>query len=321
MSGSQTLRVQVTAAERLTPLIKHFTLARADGAALPAFSGGSHVVVVMRGADGRTHRNPYSLLSSPRELGTYEIAVRRMEESRGGSRFMHDTLAVGDTLEIAHPVNLFALEKRGRNHVLIAGGIGITPFLAQLEDLADAGVRHELHYSVRAPEHAAFLERLRGRLGERLRVYYDSAGDAIDYESLLARQPLGTHVYVCGPAGMIERVNATATDCGWPKSHVHWEQFSAPPVGAAFQVFLARAGLAVDVQPDHSLLEAIEAAGVEVPYLCRGGVCGFCRTRVLELDGELLHHDHYLSDAEKSGGKSLMPCVSRARCSRLVLDL
>ena len=321
MTGSQTLGVKVTAIEQITPLIKHFTLARRDGAALPAFSGGSHVIVVMRGADGRVHRNPYSLLSPPGDLGSYQIVVRRMEESRGGSKFMHDVLSVGSALEIANPVNLFPLEKRGRKHLLIAGGIGITPFLAQLEDLAETGSAHELHYCVRAPEHAAFLTRLQRRLDERLHVYYDSAGAAIDYEALLARQPLGTHVYVCGPAGMIERVIATAGACGWPKSHVHWEQFTAPPVGDAFHVFLARADIGIDVEPDHSLLEAIEAAGIEVPYLCRGGVCGFCRTRVLEVDGELLHHDHYLSDTEKSGGKSIMPCVSRARCRKLVLDL
>ena len=52
-----------------------------------------------------------------------------------------------------------------------------------------------------------------------------------------------------------------------------------------------------------------------------GGDCGFCQTRVLELDGELVHNDHYLSDAEKTKGKSIMPCVSRARCKSLVLDL
>jgi ferredoxin len=68
-------------------------------------------------------------------------------------------------------------------------------------------------------------------------------------------------------------------------------------------------------------MESIEAAGVEVPYLCRGGVCGYCQTRVLELEGELAHNDHFLSDADKARGASIMLCVSRARCTRLVLDL
>jgi ferredoxin-NADP reductase len=320
VNEAQTLSVEVTAIEQVTPLIKHFKLVSAAGGDLPAFSGGSHIIVVMRGTS-RIHRNPYSLLSSPYRLDSYEIGVRRMEESRGGSHYMHDTLRIGSRLEIAHPVNLFALDKIARKHVLIAGGIGITPMLAQLEDLHDGAVPYELHYAVRSAEHAAFLTRLRQREGDRVRMYYDSEQQLIDFEGLLSNQPLGTHVYVCGPAGLIDRVVATARACGWPDSHIHWEQFSAPPVGDPFDVFLARAKLHVHVAPDQSLLESIEAAGVEVPYLCRGGVCGFCQTRVLALDGELLHNDHYLSDKDKAGAGTIMPCVSRARCKSLVLDL
>ncbi len=320
MNPAQTLTVMVSAVEQVTPLIKHFTLVAADGGRLPAFSGGSHLVVVMRGPL-RVHRNPYSLLSSPHQLDRYEIGVRRMEESRGGSHFLHDKVSVGDRLQIAHPVNLFALDKIARKHILIAGGIGITPFLAQIADLEDGAVPYELHYSVRSPEHAAFLDRLREGAGGTLRMYYDSEGQAIDFDGLLSTQPLGTHVYVCGPAGLIKRVIDTAKSCGWPDSHIHWEQFSAPPVGDAFDVFLARSRLSVHVPPDQSLLESIEAAGVEVPYLCRGGVCGFCQTRVLEIDGEMIHNDHFLSDADKAKGRSIMPCVSRARCKSLVLDL
>jgi len=320
VSGGQTLEVIVTAAQQVTPLIRHFTLARADGAPLPAFSGGSHVIVVMRGGD-RVYRNPYSLLSAPQDLGTYEIGVRRMEESRGGSHFMHDRVKVGDRLEIAHPVNLFALDKIARKHLMIAGGIGITPFMAQVEDLHGGTVPYELHYSVRSPEHAAFASRLAERAAGHVHLYYDSDRRFIDFEGLLSNQPLGTHVYVCGPTGFIGKVIDTARACGWSGSHIHWEQFSAPPAGDAFEVTLAKSQRTLMVPADRTLLEAIEAAGVEVPYLCRGGVCGFCQTRVVECDGELLHHDLYLSDADKAKGKSIMPCVSRARAKRLVLDL
>ena len=320
MSGGQTLDVIVTASEQVTPLIRHFTLARPDGAPLPAFSGGSHIIVVMRGPN-RVYRNPYSLLSAPQDLGTYEIGVRRMEESRGGSQFLHDHVKVGDRLEIAHPVNLFALDKIARKHLLIAGGIGITPFMAQVEDLRGGPVPFELHYSVRSPEHAAFAARLASRAPGRVHLYHDSEQRFIDFEGLLSNQPLGTHVYVCGPAGFIDRVVGTARACGWAGSHIHWEQFSAPPAGDAFEVTLAKSRRTVTVPADRTLLEALEGAGVEVPYLCRGGVCGFCHTKVVECDGELLHHDLFLSEAEKAKGKAIMPCVSRARAGRLVLDL
>ncbi len=320
MNSAQTLAVIVTRIEQVTPLIKHFTLASAGGEPLPAFSGGSHIIVVLH-AQSRTHRNPYSLLSSPRSLETYEFAVRRMEQSRGGSHHLHDRIEVGSRLEISHPVNLFGLDKMARKHLLIAGGVGITPMLAHLEDLRGGAVSHELHYAVRSPQHAAFAQRLRDCAGERVRIYASSAGQRLDIDALLSGQPLGTHVYACGPAGLIDAVVTTAGSLGWPGSHVHFERFAAPPVGDAFEAYLARSRISVQIPPDRTLMESIEAAGVEVPYLCRGGVCGFCRTRVLELDGELLHNDHFLSDAEKASAASIMPCVSRAHCRRLVLEL
>src|ERR1700726_1294166 len=215
VNDAQTIAVEVIGIEQVTPLIKHFKLAAVAGGSLPAFSGGSHIIVVMQATD-RVHKNPYSLLGSPLQLDTYEIGVRRMEESRGGSHFMHDSGKVGSRLEIAHPVNLFGLDKIARKHVLIAGGIGITPFLGQLEDLHGGAVPYELHYSVRSAEHAAFLERLRRREGERLHMYYDSEGLFIPFQTLLANQPLGTHVYVCGPAGMCHNVIDTDQACGWP---------------------------------------------------------------------------------------------------------
>ena len=100
--SAQTIAVEVTAIDQVTPLIKHFRLARSHGGRMPAFSGGSHIVVVMRGAT-RVYRNPYSLLSPPNLLEAYEIGVRRMEESRGGSHFMHDSVRIGSRLEIAPP--------------------------------------------------------------------------------------------------------------------------------------------------------------------------------------------------------------------------
>lgn len=319
-SVADTIPVRVVAVEQVTPLVKHFTLASVSGGSLPAFSGGSHIVVVMAAAN-RVYRNPYSLMSSPSHLDYYEIGVRRMEESRGGSRFMHDEVRLGSVIDIAHPVNLFPLDKIARKHLLVAAGIGITPMLAQVADLHGSGVPYELHYAVRSPEHAPFLEQLEQRAAGRFTMYYRSAGERINFNELLAHQPLGTHLYVCGSASLIQNALGAARECGWPESHLHWEQFSAPPVGEPFDVRLAKSALDVHVAPEQSLLEAIEGAGVDVPYLCRGGVCGFCKTTVLELDGELIHNDYYLSAEEKASGTAIMPCVSRARCKKLVLDL
>ena len=317
---ADTIPVRVVAIEEVTPQIRRFTLEPIAGGELPAFSGGSHIIVVMRGAQ-RVYRNPYSLMSSPHDLGNYQISVLRVDPSRGGSAFMHEQVRVGSEIEIAHPVNLFSLAKLARKHLLLAGGIGITPFMAQLHDLRAGNVPYELHYATRSPEYGAYCELLSGNEPTAVSLYHDCNKHFIDIEGLLGDQPLGTHVYVCGPAGMITRVLDTARALGWPDSHVHYEKFAAPPTGDAFDATLLQSGIDVHVQPDQSLLEAIEAAGVDAPYLCRGGVCGFCRTEVVEVDGELIHNDHFLSDEEKASGKVIMPCVSRARCTKLVLDL
>ena len=111
---------------------------------------------------------------------------------------------------------------------------------------------------------------------------------------------MGTHIYICGPKGMIAWVRSTAEAMGWPSRAVHSEEFLAPPVGVPFAVELAASGKTITVGAAQSLLEAMEAAGVEAPYLCRGGACGQCETDVL--------------------GKKIMPCVSRFGGKSLVLD-
>lgn len=320
MKESLHISVEVVSIGDITPLIKQFTLARVDGQKLPAFSGGSHVVVTMQG-DRKVYRNPYSLMGSPDDLDSYQISVRRQETSRGGSAFMHEQVKVGSQLQVSCPVNLFPLAKLARKHLLIAGGIGITPFLAYLEELRTSHVPYELHYAFRSPEHGAFRERLQMQASSRVVFYDRSRGHRIDPLHLLSDQPLGTHVYVCGPAGMVDAVIEAADKLGWPGSHVHSEQFSAAPAGEPFTAYLADSGVEIQVAPDQSLLEAIEAAGVAVPHLCRSGVCGQCETEVLEIDGELIHHDHFLSGAAKASGKKIMPCVSRACGNRAVLKL
>ncbi|WP_018987048.1 PDR/VanB family oxidoreductase [Methylophilus methylotrophus] len=315
-----TINVKVAAVEEVTPLIKHFRLESEDGADLPPFSGGSHIVVTMD-AEGRTYRNPYSLMGSPSDTRAYHISVRRQESSRGGSVFMHERVQVGMRLKITHPVNLFSLSKLAHKHILIAGGIGITPFMSQIEDLKAVDADYELHYAFRSYEQAAFVNELEEKCEGKLYCYADSQNERIDLTELLRHQPLGTHVYVCGPSPMVVAVLETARNLGWPENNIHHEEFSAPPVGEPFKVQLARSGIEVEVPAEMSMLEAIEEAGVAADSLCRGGVCGRCELTVLETDGGIQHHDHYLSDSEKVSCRSIMPCVSRTKGKRLVVDL
>lgn len=310
--------VQVASIDEVSSFIKTFTLAPVGGGLLPAFSGGSHVVVTMRG-DDKNYRNSYSLMSSPYERRFYQISVRREDEGRGGSKFMHGEISVGDQLEVSAPANLFALNEMARRHILIAGGIGITPFMAQLYELAEQGADYQLHYAFRHADDTAFLAQLSAEHGDRVHFYESSQGHYVEPHRILAGQPLGTHVYVCGPQGLIDTVATRARCLGWPDSHIHAEEFTSPPSGKPFTVVLNQSGAEFRIGPDDTVLDVLEDNGFSPPCSCRGGVCGECETVVLE--GEIEHHDDYLSDEVKSEHSRMMICVSRAISDRIVLDL
>ncbi|WP_020188190.1 PDR/VanB family oxidoreductase [Methylopila sp. 73B] len=320
MSGGVEIGVRVVSIEQATPTVKRFSLAARDRSPLPVFSAGSHVVVAMD-ADDRRIKNPYSLIDRSADGSTYRIGVLRTPQSRGGSVFMHDRVEVGSELTITMPVNLFPLNRTGRKHLLIAGGIGVTPIYAMAEELARQSFAYEIHYAMRDAAHGAFADELVARHGDKVRLYRDDCQEVIAVDRILPHQPLGTHLYVCGPEGMIDAILKGGRAAGWPEENLHAERFLAPPGGSPFALTLAKAGITTEVRSDQSLLEAIEAAGVDAPFLCRGGACGQCETTVVSCDGELVHNDHFLSDEEKASGTKIMTCVSRLKGRELVLDL
>jgi ferredoxin-NADP reductase len=295
----------------LAPGIREFWLMPADRRPLPAYSGGSHIVLGLP-LTGGVRRNPYSLVGDPEDRAKWRIAVRRQEASRGGSAWLHDHAREGQRLEVAVPANLFPMARLARHHVLVAGGIGITPILSHAREMARLGESFEVHYAFRERPFGVLTGELAGYAGDDLNLYDEAAGERIDFETLLGNRPLGTHAYLCGPAGMVETYHATARHLGWPADRVHSERFFAPPPGDAFSVRLANSGLQVDVRPDQTMLEAIEASGVKAPFLCRGGACGQCELEVVESTTTLQHHDLFLSAEHRASGKRIMPCVSRA---------
>ena len=319
MSGGAKIDVIVTEVEPVTAQIRRIRMEREDGSMLPTFSGGAHTVVEM--PDHQTlRRNPYSLMGDPADRSCYMISVRRDDDGRGGSKFMHERVERGMKLTISNPVNLFALDLRARKHLLIAGGIGITPFMAQTRQLAAAHLPFELHYVVRSAQHGAYCDELVKRFPNDVVVYDRGRGDAFDLALLLRGQPLGTHVYVCGPERLISAVRSSAAALGWPAASVHYEEFLAPASGEPFTARLVQSGKTVRVGEHQSLLEAIESAGVDAPYLCRGGACGQCETDVVEYDGTFVHNDHWLTAEDRESGRKIMPCVSRFKGKTLVLE-
>jgi len=320
--STTTLKVRVAKKQVEAVDICSFELTDIDGHPLPAFSAGSHIDV--RVADGLTRQ--YSLCNDAQESHRYLIGVLKAPSSRGGSRAMHDQIGVGDVLEISAPKNHFALAHEARKSLLLAGGIGVTPILCMAERLSAIDADFEMHYCTRSRDRTAFAERIeRAPFGSKVQFHFDD-GDAsqrLDLAQLLRLPQAGMHLYVCGPKGFMDAVLKTARDAGWPESQLHYEFFAAEVVKSdsdgSFEVKLASSGRIVMVGKDQTVVQALAAAGVDVPVSCEQGVCGTCLTRVI--DGTPDHRDVYLTPEEQALNDQFTPCCSRSHSARLVLDL
>ncbi|HBH39127.1 MAG TPA: oxidoreductase [Curvibacter sp.] len=322
MSTAPTLQVRVARKAAEAQDIVTLELVAADGSALPAFSAGSHIDVQL--PNGFTRQ--YSLCNDPQETHRYQIGVLRDAASRGGSAAVHDLLKEGDVLTISAPRNHFGLAHEAKKHLLLAGGIGVTPILCMAERLANTGGDFAMHYATRAPERTAFRQRIAASaFAARVQFHYDN-GDAaqkLDLQALLSQPEAGTHLYVCGPKGFMDAVLNTARAAGWPEAQIHYEFFGAEVAksdsDASFEVKLASSGRIVMVPKDQTVVQALAAAGVDIMISCEQGVCGTCLTRVLE--GVPDHKDSYLTPEEQAANDQFTPCCSRSKTPQLVLDL
>lgn len=317
MIAQGTLSLGLVEAESLTPSLRRFRFEAADGGDLPVAAAGAHVQLRLKGP-ARNWRNAYSITSPAEDRTAWEIVVRKVEHSRGGSAFLHEAVTVGSVIEAGLPNNFFGVAAIARRHVMISGGIGLTPFLSYLDLFDRTGQDFVLHHLCREDEMAVFSELLSPF--ERARIHLHPARSGFDLAGVLAHQPLGTHVYTCGPRPLMDAVLNTGRALGWPADKLHAESFGEVTVGGTpFMVHLARSGIEVSVGPEQSLLEALEASGIEAPCLCRGGACGECR--VVLLEGTAEHRDDYLSAQQKAAGDLILTCVSRSVTPRITIDL
>jgi vanillate O-demethylase ferredoxin subunit len=291
------------------------------GAELPTFTAGSHIDVHLGGGVVRQ----YSLCNPPSERHHYVIAVLKEEAGRGGSRRLHETLRVQDRVEISVPRNNFALVVNGKHHILIGGGIGITPLKAMAHELDEAGIHFELHYCAKGPEYTAFNEEITAlKKDSRVMYHFDGVDPSkrLDVVNLLRHYTHGTHVYYCGPGGFMAACAAAAEH--WPSGTVHSEHFKAPeqlnrPTDdvATTCVQIASTGQKLEIPPSRSVAEVLNEAGIEVPTSCVSGLCGTCKLRYLE--GEIDQGDYILSEDEKT--EYFTACVSRPKSGTVVLHL
>lgn len=309
------LKVQSVTAE--TPSIRSLVFGVEDGAA-PPWQAGAHIRVSLPSGGDR----PYSLMALPGlSEGTLALGVLREQMSTGGSAFMH-ALKVGDVVKATAPVNNFRLHERASPALLFAGGIGVTPILSMAAELNARRIPYRVHYAGRTAGGLAFLPHLKAICPQGLSVHYDNEPSRLDIAAALADAPADAEVYVCGPAGMIDAVKAGALAKGIPADRIHFELFKSEPPSSPnkpFEVELRSTGQVIAVAADQSIIQALEAAGLDVLYDCQRGDCGICQCSVIA--GVPDHRDVILSDEEKASNKVMQICVSRAKSDRLVLDL
>lgn len=326
LPAQSNIEVLLHSITHLAENISSFEFVAPEGKALPAFSAGSHIDVHLPNGVIRQ----YSLCNDSSEQHRYVVAVLRDALGRGGSKAMHDELRVGARVTISAPRNHFALVSGVSRHVFVAGGIGITPIMSMI---AQARAKHHdfhLYYCARSPQRTAFLAELAPliELGY-VTLHYDGGelSNSLDLKAALRIYEPGTHLYYCGPAGLLKAVEAASVH--WPAQALHCERFSGPAAPAAilsgaseapempFDVELAKAGRRFTVKPGQTIVDVLKANGIEVDVSCQQGYCGTCMTRYLS--GKPLHRDCVLDEEDRE--EFVMICCSRAKTETLVLDL
>ena len=317
------MQLRIRSITYLAEDINGYELVDPNGHDLPRFAAGAHIGVRLGNAGHEGVWRDYSLWNDPAERRRYCIAVLREGE---GSRLLHDEIRVGDTVETTLPRNHFPLAEGAARHLLLAGGIGITPVMAMIAELKRRRAEFTLHYCTRAPEKTAF----RGELDllaamGRVVFHYDGGDPAkgLNIGALLREPQPGTHLYYCGPAGLMAA--AKAASAHWPADSVHCEYFkgpaAAPPArledDRPFVVRLAKSGGTYEVPSGETILDILRRHGVETRSSCELGYCGACLTRYVA--GEVDHRDPILNEAARK--THLLICCSRAKSAELVLDL
>lgn len=295
-----------------------------SGQPLPGWQPGAHIDVHLPCGIIRQ----YSLTGACTAAKSYLICVARESASRGGSRYIHETLRPGQRLLISSPRNLFALQEADRV-LLLAAGIGITPLYAMALHLEAAGRPFALHYYVKSREDAAFIHELTQPLSHGICVIHrsdDGESPRLTLVDAISAPDGSMRLYACGPAGFMAAVRDTAAAMGWPETRIHTEAFQplAMPVAnteaETFTVTLASSGESWPVPANKSIAQVLMDNGVAVPLSCEMGICGACLTPVI--DGVVDHRDTVQSEAEKTAARQhIALCCSRSKSGNVVIDL
>lgn len=303
----------VTARTPLAEDVVAIDLARPDGSRLPDWAPGAHIDIELPGG----MRRQYSLCGDRWDARSYRIAVKREPDGRGGSAFVHDALAVGDTVGFGGPRNNFRMAPADK-YLFVAGGIGITPILPMLAQAEMLGAPWRLLHLVRGGAAAVDLGRWQGH--PSVTVHDASALGRCDLDVWRPTDP-SVRVWACGPERLLDAIESWERPPGGlpAKTERFTAALSTDAVSRPFEVVARRSGRAARVEAGETIAESLRRAGIDLITSCGQGLCGTCETGVIE--GTPDHRDALLDDAERAEGALIFPCVSRCIGDRLVLDI
>jgi len=304
---SPVVRVELTKVERMTDRVTKYEFSALDGEPLPAWTAGAHLDIVVT----PEYFRQYSLCGDPADRTKYQIGVLREDEGKGGSKLLHRIFSQGRKIFVSKPINHFPLAEDGTKHMLMGGGIGITPMIAFAHECHAKGVDFELHYSASKASEAGFVEDLAGfDWADKVTLHFSDQGNRADLNHILKGYQPGWHVYTCGPDRYMSGVMKAAERQGFPEDARHLEYFSVPEV------------------PDyenHDFTLRLNKSDRElypVDLKCSDGICGVCKCGLSR--GEVEHRDFVLSNATRSTHTKMsgpcstmrMPRNSHFRCNQ-----
>jgi ferredoxin-NADP reductase len=290
-----------------------------DAGAHP-YPTGSHLDIAVV-IDELPDLRSYSLIGERPVDGAYRIAVKEIEDSRGGSQFVR-ALEPGARVEVSEPESHFELQYRRPEYLLVAGGIGITPLFGMAHALERHGRPFRLLYTARTFEQMPFVEELRALLGDRLELFVSGEGRRLDVAAEIDRLDPDGELYLCGPLRLRDAALRAWRDKRRRADRLQFETFaSGGRFGPEeFVVHVEGRERPVTVRRNRTLLDALRDAGVDMMWDCLRGECGLCATKVLAAEGELDHRDVFLSEEQQREGETIVTCVSRAVGGAITID-
>jgi ring-1,2-phenylacetyl-CoA epoxidase subunit PaaE len=301
--------------------------------------------------DGEELRRSYSICS-----GVDDNEIRVAIKKVGGGKFSqwaNDTLKVGDAIDVMTPEGRFFTPldaAHGKHYAAFVAGSGITPVLSLIRTTLarEPQSRFTLVYGNRRQSSVMFheaLEDLKDRYLTRFALYnvfsretqevelfngrIDAAKVNRFLESLLPADTID-EAFICGPLTMIDEVEAALLSAGVPANHVHVERFGIP-TGAPQEIDDAEAAQShielivdgvrreVDFMPgQHSILDAGRAAGIDLPFSCKAGMCSTCRAKVVE--GHVKMAKNYALEPHEVAEGFVLTCQSYPLTERVVLS-